>query len=88
MERSRTEHKTTIHAICPKGGWDYYKVRYIPDRFLSVEDFQVTCDQVRGMEIFQEGLISQLGHLLPPGFVSIVGMHGGNTRSKSVCDIS
>ena len=76
-----TVHRTTIHATCPHGGWDYYDVQYSPVEFVTVEDFQRACDRVRGIEAYQETIIERLSARLPSGQLTISGRHGANTET-------
>lgn len=74
-----TNHRTTIHATCPHGCWDYYDVEYLPGEFIAVEDFQTACDKVRGVKAYQEEIIEKLSAKLPSGLLKIAGRHGSNT---------
>ena len=74
-------HITTIHATCPLGCWDYYRVTYEPAEFVTVEDFQESCDVVRGKKMYQEELTNRLLAILPAGKITTVGMHGSNTQT-------
>lgn len=76
-----TIHRTTIHATCPHGCWDYYHVEFSPAAFMTVEDFQEACDRVRGMKAYQEVLGEKLVARLPAGTLLIRGRHGANTET-------
>ena len=78
-----TTHTTTIHAQCPKGGWDYYKCEFRPDDFIEVEAFEQACDSVRGVQLYQEKVCEDLSALLPPGMLTLTGQHGSNTGTVS-----
>ena len=71
-----TTHETTIHAVCPHGGWDYYSVSYSPVAFMTAEDFQNACDAVRGLEMYQEVLSDKLASFLMDGELTVIGRHG------------
>lgn len=77
-----TIHKTTIHATCPLGCWDYYDVEYSPIEFMTVEDFQLACDEVRGQEMYQEKLTELLASYLLEGELLVTGRHGANTATS------
>ncbi len=74
-----TTHRTTIHATCPLGCWDYYDVEYSPADFMTVEDFQEACDAVRGKKMYQEKLTETLASFLMDGELIVTGRHGANT---------
>jgi len=74
-------HTTTIHATCPFGCWDYYRVEYLPTEFITAEDFQLACDAVRGKEMYQEKLAELLASYLLDGELIVTGMHGANTNT-------
>jgi hypothetical protein len=71
----RVEHRDTIHARCPRGGWDYYEVVVVPDGFLAVEDFTAALDAVRGCEEYQEVIAERLAERLGCS-VRLLGRHG------------
>lgn len=79
----KTTHKTTIHATCPHGCWDYYDVEFEPAVFITVEYFQAACDKVRGMKEYQEIITERLASELPSGLLTVRGRHGANT--ETVC---
>ena len=80
-------HKTTIHAICPHGGWDYYDIEYRPNDFMTTEDFQIACDAVRGTEAYQEVIAKRLASYLMDGELTVTGRHGANTETICKCEI-
>ena len=77
-------HTTTIHALCPSGGWDYYTVEFQPDptKILETEVLEAYCDQVRGKTAYQEEILVELIQLIGReyhGRLEIRGRHGSNT---------
>lgn len=71
--------RTTVHASCPHGGLDYYDVSFTPAEFITLEKFQLACDEVRGTAKYQEDLTKLLAGYLPAGNLKTVGRHGSNT---------
>lgn len=78
---SNVTHTTTIHSVCPHGGWDYYAVTFAPAEFLTCEAFQLACDRVRGSIEYQEQIASLLCDILPAGKLTVAGRHGANTET-------
>lgn len=78
-----TQHKTLIHARCPRGCWDYYNVEVITNKLIWVEDIEQIADGLRGEEQTQEQLAKAFYEALKQHdfdvMVSVGGRHGANT---------
>lgn len=77
-------HTSTIHAICPHGGWDYYTVEVHATGVVLVEDIQAALDQVRGTKAYQEQIAEALSVDLGGCRVVLKGRHGTTDSEVSV----
>jgi len=82
-------HRTTIHCVCPHGGWDYYDVIFEPEplegQLVTTEGFESVCGKARGRKDYQEDILRVLATELKKrrmyGRLEISGRHGSNTRT-------
>jgi len=71
------EYSFTIHGKCPHTGeWNYYQVAVMSHETIRCETLADAANKVRGLELIQEDMSTQLSDLIP-GAVRLSGMHCG-----------
>jgi NADPH-dependent 7-cyano-7-deazaguanine reductase QueF len=80
-------HKAIVHGKCPiNGSWDYYNVTIKTNQFVETEYVDGVMNAVRGQEITQETMASQIfdklrwASKLENFKMSLVGRHGQNNE--------
>jgi hypothetical protein len=81
-------YQTTIHARCPFAPvWDYYQATLETRKFVQVEEFEACCEKIRGVQMSQEDIGTELKRAIDANFpglifsLTVTGQHGTNCKT-------